>query len=210
MNSKLYPLSNLCTVSVEFFKINMEADGLNDFWHYLESHERSFSQVTEIKFPVRGRTDGDDTNWFYLIQLERSGVNPWFFDGLNNPNVNTKITGAYLKAFDENGTLICLRDNMFILNEENLQSNIPDPEYKGGNTTPTTVQEINIVSLNFLIVLDTYFLLDADGDIKYIGNESWKEILPHYYSEIFSKLQEKEAGQGFSADYNSGTQTTKY
>jgi hypothetical protein len=39
----------------------MEAAGLNDFWHCLESHERSFSQLTEIKYPLRGKTDGDNT-----------------------------------------------------------------------------------------------------------------------------------------------------
>jgi hypothetical protein len=72
MMNKHYSLSNLGTVSLEFFKISMEAAGLNDFWHCLELQERSFSQVTETKYPVRGRTDGDDTDWFYLIQLEYS------------------------------------------------------------------------------------------------------------------------------------------
>jgi hypothetical protein len=54
----------------------MEAAGLNDFWHCLESHEKSFSQLTEIKYFVRVRTDGDDIDWFYIIQLERLGPNP--------------------------------------------------------------------------------------------------------------------------------------
>jgi uncharacterized protein YlzI (FlbEa/FlbD family) len=160
----------------------MKAVGLNDFWHCLEFHEKSFSQVTEIKYPARGRTDGDNKDWFYLIQLERSSANPWFFDSINDPNVNIKIAGTFLKAFDENGTLIGLRDNMFILNEDDLEPNRPHPEY----------------------------MLDVEGGIKYIANESWKEILPHYYSEIFRELQKKDIGQGFSADYNSGIQTTKY
>jgi hypothetical protein len=37
MNNKHYPLSNTYTVGVEFFKINMEAAGLNNFWRCLES-----------------------------------------------------------------------------------------------------------------------------------------------------------------------------
>jgi hypothetical protein len=88
---------------------------------------------------------------------------------------------------------------MFILNEDNLECNRQDPQCKGGNTVPTIVQEINIASP-----------LLITGGIKYITNESWKEILPHYYFGTFCELQEKEIGQGFSADYNSGTQTTKY
>jgi hypothetical protein len=84
MNDKHYPVLNLCTLGVKFFKINMEAGGLNYFWHCLESHKRSFSQVTEIKYPVRGRTESDYSDWFYLIQLERSGPNSWFFEGLHH------------------------------------------------------------------------------------------------------------------------------
>jgi hypothetical protein len=210
MMNKHYPLSNTCTVGVEFFKINMEAAGLNDFWHCLKSHERSFSQVPEIKYPVRGITYGVDTDWFYLIQLERSGANPWFFDDINNPSVNIKITGTFLKAFDENGALIGLRDNIFILNEDNFEPNSLDLEYKGGGTAPNVVQEINIASPILITVRDTYFLLNVDQSIRYIATESWIEILPHYYSEIFPELQEKEAGQEFSPDYNSGNQTTKY
>jgi hypothetical protein len=67
MKNKHYPLSNISTVGVEFFKINMEAAGLNDFWHCLKSHERSFSQLTETRYSLRGRADGDNTDWFYLI-----------------------------------------------------------------------------------------------------------------------------------------------
>jgi hypothetical protein len=74
---------------------------------------------------------------------------------------------------------------------------------------PTIDQEINIISPFLITVRDTYFLLDVDGCIKYIANESWKDILPHYYSEIFCEFQEKDIGQGFSGDYKSGTQTTK-
>jgi hypothetical protein len=47
MRNMDYPMLNLCTLGVKFFKINMEGAGLNNFWHCLESHERSFSQLTE-------------------------------------------------------------------------------------------------------------------------------------------------------------------
>jgi hypothetical protein len=145
----------------------MEAAGLNDFWHCLESHERSFSQLTETRHPIRGRTDVDDTDWFYLIQLERLGANPWFFDSLNESNVNVKLHGNYLKVFDENGNLIGLRDNLFILNQDNFEPNKPDPNYKGNGTPPFVTQEVNVESPILITVRDTYFLLDVDkGGIK--------------------------------------------
>jgi hypothetical protein len=55
-----------------------------------------------------------------------------------------------------------------------------------------------------------YFLLDIDLGIRCVANESWKEILPLYYSEILHELQEKEVGLEFTADYNTVTLTTKY
>jgi hypothetical protein len=193
MKNKHYPISNISTVGVEFFKINMEAAGLNDFWHCLESHERSFSQLTETRYPVRGRTDGDDTDWFYLIQLERSGANPWFFDGLNETGVNVRLHATFLKAYDETGQLIGLRDNLFILNEDNFESNQPDPDYKGNGNPPFVTQEINVTSPLLITVRHTYFLLDVNqGGIKYIANDSWKNILPNYYSEVFNETKEKD------------------
>jgi hypothetical protein len=60
--------------------------------------------------------------------------------------VNIKITGTFLKAYDENYNLIGLSDNTFILNEDNLEPNRPDPEYKRISTTPFVVQETNIAS----------------------------------------------------------------
>jgi hypothetical protein len=99
---------------------------------------------------------------------------------------------------------------MSILNEDNLEPNKPDPEYRGGGTVLITVQEINIASPILITIRHTYFLLDVDnGGIRYVANTLWKDIYPHYYSEIFRELQEKEGGQGFTADYNS-SQTTKY
>jgi hypothetical protein len=109
----------------------VEAVELNDFCHCLESHERSSSKYTEIKYSVKGRTEDDDTGRFYLIQLECSDTNPWFFDGIDQTNINIKITGTFSKAFDENNLLAGLTDNIFILNEDNLEPNKPDPQYKG-------------------------------------------------------------------------------
>jgi hypothetical protein len=182
---------------LEFFKINIKAAGLNDFWDCLESHEISFSQLTETRYPVRGRTDGDDTDWFYLIQLERSGANLLFFDGIDDNNVNIKLTSSLFKAFDENNQIIRLRDNMFILNRDNFEPNKPNPDYKGNGTPSNTVQELNIMSPMLIIVRNTYFLLDLDkGRIKYVFNESWKSILTNYYTEIYHELQKKKVHMG--------------
>jgi hypothetical protein len=195
MRNKHYPLSNISTVDVQFFKINMEAAGLNDFWYCLESHERSFSQFKEPRYPARGRTDGDDTDWFYLIQLERSASNPWFFDCLNESNANVKLHATFLKAFDETGQLIGLRGNLFILNEDNFEPNKPDPDYKGNGTPPFVTQEVNVVSPILITVHHMYFLLDVErGGITYVANKSWKQILPNYYGEEFNCIQETTQG----------------
>jgi hypothetical protein len=135
----------------------MEAAGLNDFWHCLELHERSFSQLTDTRYPIRGRTDGDDTDFFYLIQLERSGANLWFFDGMNEVNVSVRLHATFLKAYNEKGELIGLRDNIYILNEDNFEPGKADPDYKGNGTPPFTTQQVNVASPIMITVRDTLF-----------------------------------------------------
>jgi hypothetical protein len=40
----------------------MEAAGLNNFLHCLKSHERDFSKLTETRYSLRRRADGDCTD----------------------------------------------------------------------------------------------------------------------------------------------------
>jgi hypothetical protein len=87
---------------------------------------------------------------------------------------------------------------LYILNRDNFEPNTPHPDFKGTGTEPNSIQQINTTSLILITVRDTYFLLDIDkGGIRYIANESWKKILPNYYSEIFHNLQEKESAYVF-------------
>jgi hypothetical protein len=142
--------------------------------------------------------------------LERSGANPWFFDCINDCNVNIKLSGSFIKAFDENNQITRLRDNMYILNRDNFERNKTDPDYKGNGTPPFVTQEINLASPILIAVRDRYFLLDVDkGGVKYVVNQSWKTIFPNYYTEIYHELQEKESVHGFNAEYTS-TCTSKY
>jgi hypothetical protein len=99
---------------------------------------------------------------------------------------------------------------MSILNEDNLEPNKPDTDYKGSCIVANLIQEINITSPILFTVHDTYLLLNEDkGGIKYISTESWKDIFPNYYTEIYYELQEKESVHGFNAD-NTSTCTSKY
>jgi hypothetical protein len=143
--------------------------------------------------------------------LECSGANPLFFDYINDTNVNVKLTGSFIKAYEEGGQIIGLRDNLFILNKDNFEPNKPDPDYKSNGILSLTTQEINTASPLLITVRDTYFLLDQDkSGIRYIANESLKQILPPYYEEVFNDLNEKESAYWFNDFQEYSSHSSKY
>jgi hypothetical protein len=127
-----YPDKETDTTSARFLRSQLEAMGLDTILQYTESLEQSYTSPIFYKSPTRDRSASDNTDFVFIIPVERQSANAFFFDGLNSETNTENITlsGKFITDKDNNKL-----DTYAILNRNDVTS-ITTASY---NRTPPIV-----------------------------------------------------------------------
>jgi hypothetical protein len=168
-----YPDKETDTTSARFLRSQLEAMGLDTILQCTESLEQSYTSPPSYKYPTRDRSIRDNSDFVFVIPVERESANAFFFDGLDSgPNTeNVTISGRPITD-KENHKI----DTYSILNRNNNQA-ITQDSY---NRTPP------ILSL----VSDSFWLFTSHngGTVEYNTKETWNELFSKRFPNIYQKL----------------------
>jgi hypothetical protein len=98
IDGKSYPYSPGNSLSNDFIKQNMEAAGLNEYFHSTQSVEDSQCKGPPQTWGERGRLHSDNTDWFHIITLQRPSAGNYFFDGLDKISVSIKLQANFIST----------------------------------------------------------------------------------------------------------------
>jgi hypothetical protein len=87
-----YPDKETNTVSARFLRSQLEAMGLDTILQATESLEQSFISPPSYRFPTRDRSISDNTDFVFVIPVEREFANVFFFDGLDSGADTENVT----------------------------------------------------------------------------------------------------------------------
>jgi hypothetical protein len=168
-----YPDKETDTTSARFLRSQLEAMGLDTILQCTESLEQSYLSPPSHEYPVRDRSAFDNSDFVFVIPVERESANAFFFDGLDSgaDTENVTISGKFIQ--DGEGHKI---DNYAILNRNN-NTTITEASY---NRTPPIL----------CLVTDTFWLFTSrnGGTVEYNTKETWNELFQKRYPELYNQL----------------------
>jgi hypothetical protein len=135
--------------------------GLDTILQATESLEQSYISPPSYRFPTRDRSISNNTDFVFVIPVERESANAFFFDGLDSgaETENVAITGTFIT--DKDGHKV---DNYAFLNRNDNQA-ITNDIYN--RTHPI-----------MCLVTDTFWLFTSHngGTVEYNTKETWNEL----------------------------------
>jgi hypothetical protein len=195
IDGRSYPYSPGNSLSTDFIRQNMEAAGLNDYFHSTQSVEDSQCKGPPQAWGVRGKLDSDNTDWFHLISLARPSAGNYFFDGLDKISLSIKLQANFISTTNAVGKTNGNVDNLWLLNEEEREPGKPDPEFK--NAVNTIAQELNTTPPLLILVRNCYFKLDVGSGMSFIANRKWKQILKEDFPAYNGNNYRQQYQEGF-------------
>jgi hypothetical protein len=168
-----YPDKETNTMSARFLRSQLEAMGLDTILQCTESLERSYILPPSHLYPTRDRSISDNTDFVFVIPLERESANAFFFDGLDSGAATENVTLSGKFITDGNNNKI---DTYAILN-------------RNDNTT-FTQDSYNVAHPILCFVIDTFWLFTSDdgGRVEYNTKETWNEFFQKRYPNLYSAL----------------------
>jgi hypothetical protein len=168
-----YPDKETDTTSARFLRSQLEAMGLDTILQCTESLEQSYTSPPSYKYPTRDRSIRDNSDFVFVIPVERESANAFFFDGLDSgPNTeNITLSGRFIT--DKEGHKI---DTYAILN-------------RNDNTTITT-DSYNRTPPILSLVSDSFWLFTSHngGTVEYNTKETWNELFSKRFPNIYQRL----------------------
>jgi hypothetical protein len=140
-----------------------------------ESLEQSYTSPVSYLAPTRDRSASDNTDFVFVIPVERQSANAFFFDGLDS--------GADTKNITLSGKFISDKDNHKLDVYSNLNQNY--------NTTITTAS-YNRTPPVICLVSDTFWLFTSEngGSVEYNTRETWNDLFVKRFPEIYKRLMD--------------------
>jgi hypothetical protein len=168
-----YPDKETETTSARFLRSQLEAMALDTILQCTESLERSYTSPPSHLAPVRDRSISDNTDFVFVIPVERESANAFFFDGLDSGSdtENVTISGKFITDATNHKV-----DTYYILNR-NDKTTISADSY---NRTPPVM----------CLVTDTFWLFTSanGGTVEYNTKETWNELFKKRYPELYGRL----------------------
>jgi hypothetical protein len=116
----------------------------------------------------------DNTDFVFVIPVERLSANAFFFDGLDSgaDTENVTITGTFIT--DKDGNKV---DNYTFLNRNDNRVVSGSESY---NRTPPIM----------CLITDTFWLftLHNGGSVEYNTKETWDELFKKRYPSVYQRL----------------------
>jgi hypothetical protein len=167
-----YPDKETNTTSARFLRSQLEAMGLDTILQCTESLEQSYTSPPSYLLPTRDRSVYDNTDFVFVIPVERESANAFFFDGLDSgPNTeNVTISGKFITD-DKNNKI----DTYAFLHRNNTPLN----EAPGNRTPPI-----------LCLVTDTFWLFSSrnGGSVEYNTKETWNELFQKRFPQLYEQL----------------------
>jgi hypothetical protein len=93
-----YPDKETDTTSARFLRSQLEAVGLDTILQCTESLEQSYTTPPSYRAPTRDRSIRDNTDFVFVLPVERQSANAFFFDGLDSgaDTENVTISGKFI------------------------------------------------------------------------------------------------------------------
>ena len=168
-----YPDKETDTTSARFLRSQLEAMGLDTILQCTESLEQSYTSPPSYLYPTRDRSIRDNTDFVFVLPVERQSANAFFFDGLDSgaDTENVTISGKFIVDKDNNRI-----DTYAILNRNNTQA--------------ITNDSYNRAAPVLCLVSDTFWLFTSrnGGTVEYNTKETWNELFSRRYPEIYKRL----------------------
>jgi hypothetical protein len=97
-----YPNKETDTTSARFLRSQLEAMGLDIILQCTESLEQSYTTPVSYKAPTRDRSASHNTDFVFVIPVERQSANAFFFDGLDSgaDTENITLSGKFITDKD--------------------------------------------------------------------------------------------------------------
>jgi hypothetical protein len=185
MFNRIFPDQETNTTGARFLRSQLEAMGLDTILQCTESLERSYIQPPTWNYPVRDRSLEDNSDFVFVIPVERESANAFFFDGLdsNGNSENVTLTGKFVT--DTQGNKI---NTYYNLNRHNNTVE-NDASY---NRTPPTI----------CLVSDTFWLFTSHngGQVEYNTRDTWNKLFQERFPRLFDKLM-----AGYISRYDRGS-----
>jgi hypothetical protein len=168
-----YPDKETDTTSARFLRSQLEAMALDNILKCTESLEHSYTSPPSYLYPTRDRSLYDNTDFVFVLPVQRQSANAFFFDGLDSgaDTENVTISGKFIVDKDNNKI-----DTYAILNRN--------------NDTVITPDSYNRASPILCLVSDTFWLFTSKngGTVEYSTKETWNELLSRRYPQIYNQL----------------------
>jgi hypothetical protein len=165
-----YPDKETDTTSARFLRSQLEAMGLDAFLQCTESLEQSYVSPPYHRTPTRDRSFFDNTDFVFVLPVERESANAFFWDGLDSGADSENITLSGRFITDKDGHKL---DTYYSLNR-NDDTNIVL------NTTPPII----------CLVSDSFWLFTSHngGTVEYNTKETWNELFSKRFPELYKQL----------------------
>jgi hypothetical protein len=108
-----YPDKETNTVSARFLRSQLEAMGLDTILQATESLEQSYISPPSYQYPTRDRSISDNTDFVFVLPVEREFANAFFFDCIDSGADIEKVTITGTFITDKDGNKV---DNYAFLN----------------------------------------------------------------------------------------------
>jgi hypothetical protein len=97
-----YPDKETDTTSARFLRSQLEAMSLDTILQCTESLEQSYTSLVSYLAPTRDRSASDNTDFVFVIPVERQSANAFFFDGLDSgaDTENITLSGKFISDKD--------------------------------------------------------------------------------------------------------------
>jgi hypothetical protein len=168
-----YPDKETDTTSAKFLRSQLEAMSLDTILQCCESLEQSYTSPPSYLYPTRDRSISDNTDFVFVIPVERESANAFFFDGLDSGANTENITLSGRFITDKDGHKI---DTYAILNRNNNDAITPESY----NRTPPII----------CLVSDSFWLFTSHngGSVEYNTKETWNELFSRRFPQLYQKL----------------------
>jgi hypothetical protein len=171
-----YPDKDTDTTSARFLRNQLEATGLDSILQCTESFEQSYTSPPSYISPTRDRSLCDNTDFVFVIPLERQSANAFFFDGVNSRNETISLRGNLLNYTEPDGASTII-DTYYILNRNDQ---IPN-----GTTIPA---KINTAAPIIALVSDSFFIFQTGKKAHYETTQTWNELFATRFPALYNQL----------------------
>jgi hypothetical protein len=168
-----YPDKETDTTSARFLRSQLEAMGLDTILQCTESLEQSYVSPPYHRTPTRDRSFFDNTDFVFVLPVERESANAFFWDGLDSGANTENITLSGRFISDKDGYKL----NTYYTLNRNSDTN---PEL---NTTPPII----------CLVSDSFWLFTSHngGSVEYNTKETWNELFSKRFPDLYRQLLDR-------------------